>query len=134
MPRFTRFSRSSPRLVVISRRHRVVPLLRKNWAICLFFLYAAFSISWSDYPFVTLKHSIKGVGDLMMVMIILTEPSVPKAIKRVSLTRLAFLLVPISVLFIKYYGTLGRRLTLGWTMEASALPLRRTAWANYAIS
>ncbi len=103
-------------IVVISRRHRVVPLLRKNWAICLFFLYAAFSISWSDYPFVTLKHWIKGVGDLMMVMIILTEPSVPKAIKRVF-TRLAFVLVPISVLFIKYYGTLGRRLTLSWTME-----------------
>ncbi|MGA8088011.1 MAG: O-antigen ligase family protein [Terracidiphilus sp.] len=103
-------------ILVISRWHRVIPVLRKNWAICLFFLYAAMSISWSDFPFVTLKHWIKGVGDVMMVMIILTEPSVPEAIKRVF-TRLAFVLVPISVLFIKYYATLGRRLTLSWTME-----------------
>lgn len=103
-------------IVVIGRRQRVVPLLRRNWAICLFFSYAALSLSWSDYPFVTLKHWIKGVGDVMMILIVLTEASVPDALKRLF-TRLAFVLVPLSVLFVKYYPQLGRLLTLSWNMD-----------------
>jgi exopolysaccharide production protein ExoQ len=103
-------------IVLIFRRHRVGPILRSNWAIWLFFSYAALSMSWSDFPFVTLKHWIKGLGDVMMIMILLTEPNVQDALRRVF-TRLAFILLPLSVLFIKYYLQLGRRLTLSLTME-----------------
>jgi O-antigen ligase len=103
-------------IVVISRRRRVSPILRRNWAIGLFFSYAALSISWSDYPLVAFKHWIKGIGDVMMVLIVLTEPRVADAIKRLA-TRLGFVLLPLSVLFIRYYPLLGRRLTLSWTME-----------------
>jgi len=104
-------------IVVFTRRGKVVPLLRKNWPICLFFIYAAMSISWSDFPFVTLKHWIKGIGDVLMVLIVLTEADVPEAI-RSMFSRLAFLLLPISVLWIKYYPQLGRQLTLSWTESA----------------
>jgi exopolysaccharide production protein ExoQ len=103
-------------IVVINRGRRVGPILRRNWAIGLFFFYAALSMAWSDYPFVTLKHWIKGIGDVMMVLIVLTEASVPDAIKRL-VTRLGFVLVPLSLLFIKYYPSLGRTLTMSWTME-----------------
>jgi exopolysaccharide production protein ExoQ len=104
-------------IVVISRRRRTGPILRRNWVIGLFFFYAALSISWSDYPFVTLKHWIKGIGDVMMVLIVLTEPDVAAAVKRM-VTRIGFVLLPLSVLFIKYYPLLGRRLTNSWTEEA----------------
>src|ERR1700733_11346552 len=57
-------------IVVIGRLRRASPILRRNWVIGLFFLYAALSISWSDFPFVTLKHWIKGVGDVIMVLIV----------------------------------------------------------------
>jgi exopolysaccharide production protein ExoQ len=103
-------------IIVISRGRRVGTVLLQNWPICLFFLYAALSITWSDYPFVTLKHWIKGIGDLMMMLIVLTEQNVPEAIKRLF-TRLGFVLVPLSVLFIKYYPQLGRLLNLSWEME-----------------
>jgi O-antigen ligase len=103
-------------IVVITRLKKLGPFLRNNWAIVLFFIYAGFSILWSDFPFVTFKHWIKGVGDLMMVLIVLTEPKVSVAIERLF-TWLGFVLVPLSVLFIKYYPDLGRRLTLSWTME-----------------
>jgi len=103
-------------IVVIMRRQKLAPILRNNWAILLFFAYAGFSIFWSDYPFVTFKHWIKGIGDLLMVLIVLTEPSVSNAIERLF-TRLGFVLLPLSVLFIKYYPELGRKLTLSWTME-----------------
>jgi O-antigen ligase len=73
----------------------------------LFFSYAALSCSWSDYPFVTLKHWIKGVGDVIMVVIVLTEPSVTGAVRRLF-TRLGFVLVPLSVLWSRFYPALGR--------------------------
>jgi O-antigen ligase len=84
--------------------------------IGLFFVYAALSIFWSDFPFITLKHWIKGIGDVMMVMIVLTEPSVVGAV-RALITRITFVFMPLSVLFIKYYPVLGRRLTNSWTLE-----------------
>jgi exopolysaccharide production protein ExoQ len=103
-------------IVLIGRQRRANPILRRNWAIGLFFFYAALSIGWSDYPFVTLKHWVKGIGDLMMVLIVLTEPSVVDAIKRLF-TRVGFVLLPLSLLFIRYYPLLGRRITLSWTSE-----------------
>jgi exopolysaccharide production protein ExoQ len=103
-------------IVVIGRRRRAGPILLKSWAIGLFFFYAALSVAWSDYPVVTVKHWIKGIGDVLMVLIVLTEPSVGDAIQRL-VTRIGFVILPLSVLFIKYYPLLGRALTLGWTME-----------------
>ncbi|QNI33491.1 O-antigen ligase family protein [Alloacidobacterium dinghuense] len=103
-------------IVVISRRQRVGPILRNNWAIWLFFSYAAFSIFWSDYPLVTFKHWIKGIGDVMMVLIVLTEANVSDAIKHLF-TRLGFVLVPLSLLFIRYLPQLGRVLNKSWLME-----------------
>jgi O-antigen ligase len=104
-------------IVLINRGRRVGSILRENWAIGLFFLYAAVSMAWSDYPFVTFKHWIKGIGDVMMVLIVLTEPDIFEAIKRL-VTRLGFVLVPLSLLFIWYYPALGRTATMDWTPEA----------------
>jgi exopolysaccharide production protein ExoQ len=104
-------------VVLINRGQRVGPILRRNWAIGLFYLYAALSMAWSDYPFVTLKHWVKGIGDLMMVLIVLTEPSITDAVKRL-VTRIGFVLVPLSLLFIWYYPSLGRSHTMDWTPEA----------------
>lgn len=96
--------------VVIARIDRVEPILRGNWPILLFFLFAGSSILWSDFPLVTFKHWVKGVGDVLMVLIVLTEPSVTDAIERL-VTRLGFLLLPLSVLFCKYYPAIGRAAT-----------------------
>lgn len=103
-------------IVLIGRRGRPYPLIRRNWLIGVFFLYAALSISWSDFPFVAFKHWIKAIGDVMMVLIVLTEPSVTGAVNRI-VTRLGFVLLPLSILYIKYYPQLGRRLTNSWTLE-----------------
>lgn len=103
--------------VLVSRIDRVVPLLRKNAVIVLFFAFCAVSILWSDFPFVALKRWSKAIGDLAIVCVILTDLHPLIALKRV-LTRLGFIIFPLSVLYIKYYPAMGRRLTLGWTTEA----------------
>src|SRR5207244_13547687 len=96
--------------VLVARSGRVGPLLRKNVLILLYFLFCAVSIVWSDFPFVALKRFIKAIGDLGMVLIVLTESDPLAALKRL-VTRLGFFLFPLSVLFIKYYPQIGRRIT-----------------------
>jgi O-antigen ligase len=95
-------------VVALSLRSRqVARLLRGNLPLVLFFGYCALSIAWSDYSFVSFKRWIKAVGDLVMVMVVLTDPHPLIATKR-FLSRAAFILLPVSVLFIKYYPNLGR--------------------------
>ncbi len=102
--------------VLFNQGGRIEPILRENWPIVLFFGYAAFSMVWSDDPFVTFKHWIKGIGDVMMVLIVLTEARPVDAMKRL-LTRVGFLLVPLSVLTCKYYPGIARVLSRSWEME-----------------
>jgi O-antigen ligase len=94
-------------IVLVRRRQEVLGILRLNWPLAAFFLYCAVSIAWSDYPDVAFKRWIKALGDVVMVLIVLTDRDRYAAIKRV-LAWTGFLLIPISVLFIKFYPDLGR--------------------------
>jgi exopolysaccharide production protein ExoQ len=110
--------------VLVARSGSVGPLLRKNALILLYLSFCAVSIVWSDFPLVAFKRWIKALGDLGMVLIILTEAAPLSALKRL-LTGLGFLIFPLSVLFIKYYLEIGRRLTLGWTEEAVGVAMQK---------
>ena len=50
-------------VVLIFRMKAVAQVLRKNWPLLAFVAFCALSLMWSDYPFVTLKHWIKSLGD-----------------------------------------------------------------------
>jgi len=78
-----------------------------NAPILVFVLYCAISCLWSEFPLVASKRLTKALGNLAMVLIVLTDPDPRSAIKRV-LARTGFLLIPLSVLLIKYYPELGR--------------------------
>jgi exopolysaccharide production protein ExoQ len=94
-------------IVLLSRWSRVSPFLRLNGPLLVFFAYCAVSAFWSDFPFVAFKRWSKGLGNLVMVLIVLTETNPPAAVRRL-LARAGFLLIPLSVLLIKYYPALGR--------------------------
>ena len=112
--------------VVIVRMDRVGPLLRRNGPILLFFLFCGVSILWSDFPFVAFKRWIKALGDLAMVLIILTEPDPMGVLKRL-ITRLGFILFPLSILLAKYFPELGRRLTNSWTGEITGVAMQKNS-------
>jgi exopolysaccharide production protein ExoQ len=94
-------------IVLIRRRRRVAALLRANAPLLLYFSYCAVSILWATYPYVGLKRWVRASGDVLMVLIVLTDPDCLSAIKR-FLSRASFVLLPLSVLFIRYYPDLGR--------------------------
>jgi len=94
-------------IILLGRRPAVVGILRANAALVLYVLYCAFSVMWSDYSDVSFKHWIKMLGDVTMALIVVTTPDRSRALGRV-LTAVGFILVPMSIMLIKYYPELAR--------------------------
>ncbi|MBV8216065.1 MAG: O-antigen ligase family protein [Verrucomicrobia bacterium] len=91
-------------------RRRGVDLLtfaRNNRWLTAFLMYSLISILWSDFPLVAFKRWIKILGHPIMVLVILTDPVPLEAVKRL-LKRIAYVLVPLSICFIKYFPQYGR--------------------------
>jgi O-antigen ligase len=93
-------------VVLNSRSHQVRAFFRANLPLLVFFGYCALSVLWSEQPFIAFKRWSKSVGDLIMIMIVLTDAQ-PLAATRRLFTRVGFVLLPLSVLFIKCYPDLG---------------------------
>jgi exopolysaccharide production protein ExoQ len=93
--------------VLLARAAQTGRLLRANGPLVIFFLYCAVSVLWSDYPFVAFKRWTKALGNVAIVMVILTDPDPRAAVKR-ALAQTGFLLIPLSILYIKYFPALGR--------------------------
>lgn len=90
-----------------ARRARMASLVAANLPMAIFLGYCALSTIWSDVPFVAFKRWTKALGNIAMIMIVLSDPAPMVAIKRLF-ARTGFVLVPASVLLIKYYPDLGR--------------------------
>jgi len=95
-------------LYVLSKRQvNLSEFLRNNGWLVAFLLYCLIAITWSDYPFVAFKHWIKVLGHPVMALVLFTEPDPAEALARL-MKRSAYVLVPFSILFIKYYPEWGR--------------------------
>lgn len=110
-------------VVLVQRAKWARPILTANWPILVYFLYCLISVAWSFHPDVAFKRWIKAVGDPAMCLVIVTDPRPVEALKRV-VSRVGFVLLPTSLLFIKYYGDLGR----GYT--ADGLPMNTGVATN----
>jgi exopolysaccharide production protein ExoQ len=94
-------------LVVLARRKLDwASIFNKNSAIVILFVYFGLSIIWSPFLDVSLKRWIRSLGDLIMVLVVLTESDPLEATSKL-IRRCAFVLLPLSVLLIKYFRELG---------------------------
>jgi O-antigen ligase len=93
--------------VLAQRRAVVDALVRNNRLLLLFLLFGLVSVAWSDFPAIAIKRWIKACGHPIMALVILTDPDPVRAF-RVVMKRCSFLLLPVSVLFIKYFPQYGR--------------------------
>ncbi|MGH9533773.1 MAG: O-antigen ligase family protein [Terriglobales bacterium] len=94
-------------IVAWRRREQVKPILKLAWPILLYFGYCGLSTFWSAYTEVSFKRWIKSWGDLAMVLVIATEPDISAALRRLF-SRVGFLLLPVSIVLIKYFPAIGR--------------------------
>jgi exopolysaccharide production protein ExoQ len=103
-------------IIILSRRGKQwSELLKKNKWILVLFLYCALSLLWSDFPFSSLKRFVRSIGTLLMVLIILTEKDPIEAMKTVVI-RCAYISIPLSIVFIKYFRHIGVRYSY-WSGE-----------------
>jgi exopolysaccharide production protein ExoQ len=94
-------------IMVLNHRARPVrQFLRENLPLIAFLGYCLLSVAWSEYPFTALKRWSKSVGDIVMVMLLITDAYPLYAVKRVF-ARVAFILLPCSVLFIWFIPSIG---------------------------
>jgi exopolysaccharide production protein ExoQ len=94
-------------IIVLIRRRNIALLLKLSWPVVLYFSFCLLSLLWSDFPGHGFTRWIKALGDLVMVMVLATETQLDAALRR-FFSRVGFILLPFSVLLIKYYPNLGR--------------------------
>jgi exopolysaccharide production protein ExoQ len=101
-------------LIVLSRRRCVWPaIFSQNSAIFFFYAYIVVSVTWTaevENPVIKL---FRPLCDLVMALVVATEPNPRQAIITIF-RRAAFLLIPLSVVLIKYYPDLGRMQGKHW--------------------
>jgi len=94
-------------VVVIRRRVDWKGIFFRNKWVWLFFAFGILSAVWSPFPAVSLKRDFKAIGNILMVLVMLTEPR-PYAAVGAVLRRLGYLTLPLSVVFIKWLPEMGR--------------------------
>jgi len=95
-------------IVVLRRRHVDWPraFVDNKW-IWLYFAFGLVSVLWSAEPMMSFRRVPKAAGNVLMAMVILTEPRPSYALAGV-LRRLAYLTLPLSVVFNRYFPQLSR--------------------------
>ena len=87
--------------VLYRRGRRTVASLGASIPLVVYFSYCLLSVIWAPYPEVAFKRWIKDVGDLAMVLVVVTDADPIAALRRLF-SRVGFILLPASVLLIKY--------------------------------
>ena len=102
-------------VLLIRQRIPWQDLCRRNRWFAIFLGFCLVSVLWSDFPYVALKRWVKDAGNVLMVLLITTEKKPAQALQAVFL-RYAYVAIPLSVVFIKYFPDIGRYYN-SWTWE-----------------
>jgi exopolysaccharide production protein ExoQ len=95
-------------VVLVSRSFLWGRFFRQNIALTILVAFELVSAIWSDFPFITFKRWIRDLDNYLVVLVLLSDPRPLVAIRTV-LRRLCYLLVPLSILLIKYFPVLGKQ-------------------------
>lgn len=94
--------------ILSSRAFKWGNFFASNQALCGFVLFGLVSIFWSDFPFVTFKHWFRDLGNYLVILVALSDANPLEAITTV-IRRVCYLLIPLSVVLVKYFPQLGKQ-------------------------
>jgi exopolysaccharide production protein ExoQ len=115
--------------IILSRRRLPWHLIvREHCWLFVLLSYMLASIVWSDIPFVSLKRWIRELVALIMALLLLSE-RYPREAAELIIRRSVLILIPFSILLIKYYPHLGvefgrwsgERMWIGVTTQKNGL-------------
>jgi len=110
------------------RRLRLIEWLKSNPWIVLLFVYCGISVLWSDFPGIAFRRWIRALGSVMMVLVVASDLN-PVIAVGTLVRRCAYILVPVSVLLVKYFRSVavvynqwtGAEYLVGVTTDKNAL-------------
>ena len=94
--------------ILVSRSFKWGDFFAHNLALMALLSFALASVLWSDFPFIAFKRWFRDLGNYLVVLVALSDPHPLEAVRSL-LRRLAYLLIPLSILLIKYYPQIGRQ-------------------------
>jgi O-antigen ligase len=94
--------------ILTSRSFPWARFLKENTALAVLVAFELVSAIWSDFPFIAVKRWIRDLDNYLVVLVILSDPRPLEAVK-IVLRRLSYLLVPLSILMIKYFPVQGKQ-------------------------
>jgi O-antigen ligase len=103
-------------VILVSRSFPWGNFVLQNSALAFFLAFALLSVAWSDFPLATFKKWFRDMGVYMAVLVVLSDHRPLEAVRTV-LRRLCYLLIPLSVLLIKYYPNLGKTWSVWGVLE-----------------
>jgi len=115
-------------IVLFRRRKKATAFLKANGVVIVYFLYCLISVTWSPFHGPAFKRWIKAIGDLVMVLILVTDGQPIAALRRLY-SRLGFILLPFSIVLIRYtdlgrgYDPDGNPMNTGVTTNKNSLGL-----------
>jgi exopolysaccharide production protein ExoQ len=102
-------------LILARRKFDWSSAIKSNKWIILLIAYMLVSTLWSDIPFVSFKRWTKELIAVVMAFLVRTEPDPRQALESL-LRRISYILIPFSLLLIKYFAEYGRAYNR-WTGE-----------------
>jgi exopolysaccharide production protein ExoQ len=94
--------------ILVSRSFKWGSFVSRNLFLAAFLLFALLSVFWSDFPLIALKRWFRDLGIYLMILSILSDRDPLEAVRWVF-RRVCYLLVPLSIVLIKYYPGAGRQ-------------------------
>ncbi|HEY1903579.1 MAG TPA: O-antigen ligase family protein [Terracidiphilus sp.] len=119
-------------LIAHSRRVKWSRLFAGNTAILLFYLYFAASIFWSGDPSGSFKRLVKDFGLLFVISLIFSESDSLQAMRAVYV-RCASVLLPLSILFIKYFPNYSRVYGVGGQLQFTGVTLQKNSLGELVL-
>ncbi len=110
--------------ILLSRSFPWGEFIARNLALIAYLSFALMSVLWSDFAFVSFKRWFRDLGTYLMIFIVLSDPRPYEAV-RTLLRRVCYLLIPLSIILIKYFDKLGRVYDQ-WTGMASNVGVTTT--------
>jgi exopolysaccharide production protein ExoQ len=94
-------------LLILARRGlNWSTVARENVWLTMLIAFMLVSILWSDIPFISFKRWVREITAVTMAFLVVTEP-VPLQAMQSLLRRTVYILIPFSVLLVKYFPDLG---------------------------
>ena len=94
-------------VILIRRRFDWTGFVKGNTWLAAFLCFALISVTWSDYPFIAFKRWVRDLGIFLAIFVVISGPHPVESASWV-LRRVFYLLIPLSVVFVKYFPHLAR--------------------------